>query len=80
MEVFLNIIGIIVAFAFIICFLFLLPINMAKERGRNPIGWTIIVWILTPFWGAIILAVLGDSTKKIKQDILDEINRNRNEQ
>ena len=49
---------------------------MAKKRGRNPVGWTILFWILTPFWGAILLLILGDSKKKIKQDILDEINNN----
>ncbi|MBQ7042721.1 MAG: hypothetical protein IJN66_08470 [Muribaculaceae bacterium] len=47
---------------------------MAKKRGRNPVGWVILFWILTPLWGAILLLILGDSKEKLRQDILDEIN------
>lgn len=79
METFTFIISIIASSALIVYFLFLLPRNMAKKRGRNPVGWTILFWILTPFWGAILLLILGDSKEKIRQDILDEINRNKNE-
>lgn len=71
-----QIFGSILGITIIIFILFILPISMAKKRGRNPVGWTILFWILTPFWGAILLLILGDSKKKIKQDILDEINNN----
>lgn len=63
---------------FIIWSLFLLPRNMAKKRGRSVVGWTILFWILNPFWGAILLLILGDSKEKIKQDILHEINKDKN--
>ena len=69
-----QIFGSILGITIIIFILFILPISMAKKRGRNPVGWTILFWILTPVWGAILLLILGDSKKKIKQDILDEIN------
>ena len=71
-----QIFGSILGITIIIFILFILPISMAKKRGRNPVGWTILFWILTPFWGTILLLILGDSKKKIKQDILDEINNN----
>lgn len=71
-----QIFGSILGITIIIFILFILPISMAKKRGRNPVGWTILFWILTPFWGAILLLILGDSKKKIKQDILDEMNNN----
>ena len=71
-----QIFGSILGITIIIFILFILPISMAKKRGRNPVGWTILFWILTPFWGAILLLILGDSKKKIKQDILDELNNN----
>ena len=74
-----QIFGSILGITIIIFILFILPISMAKKRGRNPVGWTILFWILTPFWGAILLLILGDSKEKIRQDILDEINRNKNE-
>lgn len=63
---------------FIIWLLFLLPRNMAKKRGRSVVGWTILFWILNPFWGAILLLILGDSKEKIKQDIINEINNRNN--
>lgn len=74
MESVLSVILCIAAIAFYFWLLVFLPRNMAKKRGRNPVGWTILFWILTPFWGSIILLVLGDSKKKIKQEILDAIN------
>ena len=75
-----NIILFVAAIAFYVWLLILLPRNMAKKRGRNPVGWTILFWILSPFWGAILLLILGDSKEKIRQDILDGINRNKNEE
>lgn len=60
---------------FYIWLLFLLPRNMAKKRGRNPVGWTIVFWFLTPLWGAILLLILGDSRSKMKQEIIDEIHK-----
>lgn len=71
----LGIIIVIIIIWFYIWLLFLLPRNMAKKRGRNPVGWTILFWVLTPFWGAILLLILGDSNSKIKQDIIDEIHK-----
>lgn len=71
--------AILVGFAiyFYIWLLILLPRRMAKKRGRNIIGWTILFWIFNPLCGAILLLVLGDSNEKIKQDILNEIDKNK---
>ena len=41
-----------------------LPRKMARKRGRNPFGWMIIFWLITPLWGAVLLLVAGDSTER----------------
>lgn len=45
-----------------------LPVSMARKRGRSGLGWMLLFWILTPFWGIIVLLIAGDSTKKILND------------
>lgn len=54
----------------------LLPVNMAKKRGRSVAGWIILFWIISPLWGTIALLVLGDSKKKLKEDIYNHIHDN----
>lgn len=58
-------------------FYIFLPANMAKKRGRNAIGWVLLFWIITPFWGIIALLILGDSKRKIREDIMDEFHLNK---
>ena len=77
MEVFSSILIGLFCSAIVFFILFYLPYKMAKKRGRSVVGWTILFWILNPFWGAILLLILGDSKSKIKQDILNEINNNK---
>lgn len=64
----------------IVCLYILLPRSMAKKRGRSTIVAIILFVFLTPLWGAVVLLLLGDSKAKLKQDILDEINRDKNEE
>ncbi len=52
---------------------FFLPASMARKRGRSPIGWILLFWIISPFWGIILLLILGDSKKKIREDIMEEL-------
>ena len=52
-----------------------LPANMAKKRGRSTIGWILLFWIISPFWGIIVLLVLGDSKQKIREDIIEELHQ-----
>lgn len=54
----------------------LLPVNMAKKRGRSVAGWIILFWIISPLWGTIALLVLGDSKKKLKEEISKHIHDN----
>lgn len=54
----------------------LLPVNMAKKRGRSVAGWIILFWIISPLWGTIALLVLGDSKKKLKEEIYKHIHDN----
>ena len=50
-------------------FYFLIPIKMAKKRGRNKTFWVILCFVLSPIWIYIILAIIGDSNRKRKQDM-----------
>lgn len=70
-----------VAFAFYAWLFYFLPAKMAKKRGRSVAGWVLIFLILTPIWGIILLSILGDSSEKIKKDIINELtNKSPNEQ
>lgn len=53
-----------------------IPARMARKRGRSEVGWVILAWCISPFWVYILLAILGDTKEKIKQDILHEIRNN----
>ncbi len=70
----------IVALIFILwLFLWLyifLPAKMATKRGRSAIGWVLLFWIITPFWGIIALLVVGDSKQKIREDLIKELYQN----
>ena len=54
---------------------FFLPASMARKRGRSQIGWIILFWIISPFWGIIALLILGDSKKKICKDLMEELSK-----
>ncbi|MBO5876908.1 MAG: hypothetical protein J6Q37_04620 [Bacteroidales bacterium] len=49
-----------------------IPAKMARKRGRSALGWVLLTWILQPLWTIILLAVLGDSSDKIRNDIRNE--------
>ena len=65
----------IFAIAFVLLFWVIIPVNMATKRGRSGFGWFVFTLIITPIWTIIILAILGDSKRKIKDDILKELGR-----
>ena len=49
-----------------------IPANMARNRGRSALGWVLLTWILQPLWTIVLLAILGDSSEKIREDIRNE--------
>ena len=49
-----------------------IPANMARNRGRSALGWVILTWILQTLWTIVLLAILGDSSEKIREDIRNE--------
>ena len=71
----MEIIASIFAIALVLLFWVIIPVNMATKRGRSGFGWFVFTLIITPIWTIIILAILGDSKKKIKDDILNELGR-----
>ena len=50
-----------------------LPIMMAKSRGRSAFGWMLLFWFFSPIYGVIALLVLGDSNEKLRREILEEV-------
>lgn len=70
------IIALIIALALFFLLYIFIPAEMASKRGRSVLGWVLLFWIISPFWGIIVLLVLGDSKKKIREDIMEEIHRN----
>ena len=73
---FFLIIPILISLIFVMWLFVFLPAKMARKRGRSAIGWVLLFWIITPFWGIIALLVLGDSKQKIREDIIEEIHQN----
>lgn len=71
MEILVSIFAIVL----VLLFWVIIPVNMATKRGRSGFGWFVFTLIITPIWTIIILAILGDSKKKIKDDILKELGR-----
>lgn len=68
--------GLIVGLVIIVYFWCILPARMARKRGRSTIGWVLLAWCISPLWVYILLAILGDTKEKLKQDILHEIRNN----
>lgn len=62
------IMGAIVLVIFVLLWIYI-PASMARKRGRSAFGWVILTWILQPLWTIILLAVLGDSSDKIRDDL-----------
>ena len=65
---------IMLIFILIILYVFWIhiPAKMVRKRGRSALGWVLLTWILQPLWTIILLAVLGDSSDKIRDDIRNE--------
>jgi MFS family permease len=50
----------------------MIPVSMAKKRGRSQFGWFLISFFLSPILGVIILACLGETDEKRRWRILEE--------
>ena len=72
MELILIIAAGFALFLFLWLYIFL-PASMAKSRGRSVVGWILFFWFVSPFWGVIALLIIGDSQRKIQEDILKRV-------
>ena len=54
------IIAVLISVLFLWFFWVRLPAQMARRRGRDPLGWVLLFWALSPLWGVIILLIAGD--------------------
>ena len=70
-ESLIIVITAIISLAFLYLFWIHIPAKMARKRGRSALGWVLLTWILQPLWTIILLAILGDSAEKIREDILN---------
>ena len=67
-----EVVGIVIAITVVVG-LYALPVRMAKKRGRSAGGWFALSLFITPFWAAIALAVLGDSKEKVRDEIINKM-------
>ena len=68
-----TIAGLIVGMVIIAYLYFIIPARMAHKRGRSEVGWVLLGFCISPFWVYILLAILGETKEKIKQDIINEL-------
>jgi hypothetical protein len=68
-----TIAGLIVGLVIFAYLWFIIPARMARKRGRSEVGWVLLGFCISPFWVYILLAILGDTKEKIKQDIINEL-------
>ena len=73
LDTIMGIAGLIVGMVIVAYLWCVIPARMARKRGRSEVGWVILAWCISPFWVYILLAILGDTKEKIRQDIIDEL-------
>lgn len=61
--------------AICIVFYFVIPYNMAKNRGRSAGLWILLGFIISPLLVYIILAIIGDSDEKKREELIREMER-----
>lgn len=61
--------------AICIVFYFVIPYNMAKNRGRSAGLWILLGFIISPLLVYIILAIIGDSEEKKREELIREMER-----
>lgn len=50
----------------------MIPVSMAKKRGRSQFGWFLFSFLLSPILGVIVLACLGETEEKRRRRIWEE--------
>lgn len=53
----------IAALIFVFWLYILLPIGLAKARGRSALGWVFISLVFSPLFAIVMLMVLGDARR-----------------
>lgn len=61
--------------AICIVFYFVIPYKMAKNRGRSAGLWILLGFIISPLLVYIILAIIGDSDEKKREELIREMER-----
>lgn len=56
----LALLGVLIALWFFWFFWIRLPAQMARRRGRDPLGWVLLCWVMSPLAVIIILLIAGN--------------------
>ena len=62
LESILSILLMVLAVAFFVWLVIIVPINMARNRDRSPVIWVLVSIFLSPLVAIGLLLVLGDAT------------------
>lgn len=65
----------LIVVAICIVFYFVIPYKMAKNRGRSAGLWILLGFIISPLLVYIILAIIGDSEEKKREELIREMER-----
>lgn len=64
---------VLIAFlAVLLIMLYVIPVKMAKKRGRSQFGWFVFSIFLSPILAMVFLALLGESEEGRHQRIKEE--------
>lgn len=69
-----NILALAVVVLVLVAFIALcmVPVSMAKKRGRSKLGWFLFSFFLSPLLGMIFLACLGETEERRRERLLEE--------
>lgn len=59
----LGFVFLLVALVIGVWFCFLLPMSMARARGRSALGWLFISLVFSPLFAIVMLMVLGEARR-----------------
>ena len=55
-----SLIGVLISLWILWYFWIKLPAEMARRRGRDPLGWVLLTWMLSPLTVIILLLLVGN--------------------
>jgi len=75
LTIILSVFAIILVVMILYMIYFKIPYNMATNRGRNAALWILLCFVFSPLLVYIILAIIGDSDEKKREELIREMER-----